>query len=142
MTTLASLQATIAAEHAAIYLYGDAGAHTSQSAEPDLFGLISMLYRTHRSRRDQLRLLITDRGATPVAAAASYEVPARLASPAAVRRLAVSTEERSAEVYAALVANTAGTDRSWAISALAEAAQARVLLGAEPQTFPGAPDLD
>ena len=53
----------------------------------------------------------------------------------------MGVEERSAEVYAALVANTVGTDRNWAISALAGAAQARVLLGAEPQTFPGAPDL-
>ena len=100
-----------------------------------------MLYRVHRARRDQLRLLVTDRGATPVAAAASYEVPARLESPVAVRRLAVSTEEHCADVYAALVANTAGADRGWAISALSEAAQARILLGAEPQTFPGAPDL-
>ena len=141
MSTIAALQATLAAEHAAIFVYGDAGAHTSQSAEPDLFALVSMLYRVHRARRDQLRLLVTDRGATPVAAAAAYEVPARLTSPAAVRRLAVSTEEDCAEVYAALVANTAGPDRDWAISALGEAAQARILLGAAPQTFPGAPEL-
>ena len=57
---------------------------------------ISMLYRTHRARRDQLRLLIADRGATPVAAAASYELPsAGSGSPVAVRRLAVGVEERS-----------------------------------------------
>lgn len=142
MSTIASLQATLAAEHAAIYLYGDAGAHTSQSADPELFAVVSMLYRDHRARRDQLRLLISDRGTTPVAAAASYEVPARLASPVAVRRLAVRTEERCAEVYAALVASTAGPDRDWAISALTEAARARILLGAAPQTFPGAPELD
>lgn len=141
MSTIASLQATLAAEHAAIFVYGDAGAHTSQSAEPDLFGLISMLYRVHRARRDQLRLLVADRGATPVAAAAAYEVPARLASPVAVRRLAVGTEEDCAEVYAALVANTTGADRDWAISALSEAAQARIRLGAAPQIFPGAPEL-
>ena len=141
MSTIESLQATLAAEHAAIFLYGDAGAHTSQSAEPDLFGTISMLYRTHRARRDQLRLLLADRGAVPVAAAATYVLPSQLATPAAVRRQSLKTEQRCAEVYAALVANTAGPDRDWAISALTEAAQARILLGGTPETFPGAPEL-
>lgn len=141
MSTIESLQATLAAEHAAIFLYGDAGAHTSQSAEPDLFGTISMLYRAHRARRDQLRLLLADRGAVPVAAAATYVLPSQLATPAAVRRQSLKTEQRCTEVYAALVANTAGPDRDWAISALIEAAQARILLGGTPETFPGAPEL-
>ena len=141
MSTISSLQATLAAEHAAIFVYGDAGAHTSQSAEPELFDLVTLLYRTHRARRDQVRLLVSDRGATPVAAAATYELPARLATPDAVRRQALRTEEHCAEVYAALVANTVAADRSWAISALVEAAQARILLGGTPQAFPGAPEL-
>jgi hypothetical protein len=141
MSTIESLQATLAAEHAAIFLYGDAGAHTSQSAEPELFATISTLYRTHRARRDQLRLLIADHGATPVAAAAAYELPARLVTPAAVRRHAQRTEQGCAEVYAALVANTAGADRDWAISALVAAASARILLGGAPEIFPGAPEL-
>ena len=53
MSTLEALQVTLAAEHAAIFVYGDAGAHTSQSAEPALFDLVSTLYRTHRARRDR-----------------------------------------------------------------------------------------
>ena len=141
MSTIESLQATLAAEHAAIFLYGDAGAHTSQSAEPDLFDTVSTLYRTHRARRDQLRLLLADRGATPVAAAAAYTLAAPLSTPVAVRRQAMRTEQRCAEVYAAMVANTAGPDRDWAISALTEAARARILLGGRPETFPGAPEL-
>ncbi|WP_310528247.1 ferritin-like domain-containing protein [Nocardioides sp.] len=141
MSTLESLQATLAAEHAAIFVYGDAGAHTSQSAEPALFETISTLYRTHRARRDQLRLLIADRGATPVASAATYVVPSRLGSPVAVRRHALRTEQGCAEGYAALVANTAGPDRDWAIGALIEAAQARIQLDGAPETFPGAPEL-
>ncbi|EON23272.1 MULTISPECIES: ferritin-like domain-containing protein [Nocardioides] len=141
MSTIEALQATLAAEHAAIFVYGDAGAHTSQSAEPDLFSTITTLYRTHRARRDQLRLLLADRGATPAAAAATYEIPSQLGAPGAVRRQALRTEERCAGVYAALVANTAGTDRAWAISALSEAAQARIMLNGSPETFPGAPEL-
>lgn len=141
VSTIQSLQATLAAEHAAIYLYGDAGAHTSQSADPELFATITRLYGTHRARRDQLRLLIADRGAAPVAAAAAYDLPAPLITPAAVRRQALRTEQQCAEVYAALVANTTGPDRGWAISALTEAAQARILLGGAPEDFPGAPEL-
>lgn len=141
MSTIDALQATLAAEHAAIFVYGDAGAHTSQSAEPDLFSTISTLYRTHRSRRDQLRLLIADRDATPVAAAPTYEVPDQFATPAAVRRHVLRTEQQCAEVYAALVANTAGADRDFAISALLDAARARISLGGAPEIFPGAPDL-
>jgi len=141
VSTIESLQATLAAEHAAIFVYGDAGAHTSQSAEPDLFDAISTLYRSHRSRRDQLRLLIADSGTTPVASAATYEVPGQFATPTTVRRHVLRTERQCAEVYAALVANTAGADRDVAISALSEAAQARILLGGAPEIFPGAPEL-
>ena len=141
MSTIESLQATLAAEHAAIFAYGDASAHTSQSAEPELYATISTLYRTHRARRDQLRLLIADRGTAPVAASATYDLPRALTTATAVRRQALRIEQRSAEVYAALVANTAGPDRDWAIAALSEAAQARILLGGAPETFPGAPEL-
>jgi hypothetical protein len=137
----ASLQSTLAAEHAAVFLYADAGAHTSQSSEPELFGVISSLYRTHRARRDQLRLRLTDRGATPVAAEATYDLPAPLTTTAAVRRHTQRIEQRCSEVYAALVATTVDADRDWAISALSEAAQARILLGGQPETFPGAPEL-
>lgn len=141
MSTIESLQATLTAEHAAIFVYGDAGAHTSQSSEPELFATITQLYRVHRARRDQLRLLIADRGAAPVAAEAAYDVPPRLDGPAAVRRLALRTEQRCAEIYAALVANTSGPDRTWAINALIGAAQARVSLGGAAEDFPGAPEL-
>lgn len=141
MSPLASLQSTLAAEHAAVFLYADAGAHTSQSGEPQLFGVISTLYRTHRARRDHLRLLLTDRGATPIAAEATYDLPAPLTTSAAVRRHAQRIEERCAEVYAALVADTVDAERVWAIAALSEAAQARILLGGQPQMFPGAPEL-
>jgi hypothetical protein len=141
VSTIASLQTTLAAEHAAIFLYGDAGAHTSQSSEPQLFGAISSLYRAHRARRDQLTLLLADRGATPVAAEPTYDLPAPLRTAVAVRRHAQRIEERCAEVYAAQVAHTTGADRDWAISALSEAAQARIVLGGPPETFPGAREL-
>ncbi len=141
MTTVESIQTTLAAEHAAIFVYGDAGAHTSQSVEPDLFATVSVLHHVHRARRDQLRLLLAERGATPVAAAATYELPRPPTSPVAVRRRALETEQRCAAVYAALVAATSGPDRAWAITALRQAAEARIALGGSPEEFPGAPEL-
>ncbi len=141
MTTLTSLQAALAGEHAALFLYGVYGAHTSASADPALFELVSLLYRTHRGRRDQLRTMISDRAAVPVAAQPTYQGPTALGSAAAVSRHCIATEDRCAEIYAALVANTAGSERAWAIATLSEAATARILLGGRPQMFPGAPEL-
>lgn len=141
MSSIASLQATLAAEHAAIFVYGDLGAHTSQSADPQLFAVITALYRAHRARRDGLRLLLTDGGTTPVAAEPTYDVLGALTTAAAVRSRALRLESRMSEVYAAMVANTAGADRGWAITALSESAQARILLGGAAESFPGAPEL-
>lgn len=141
MTTLEAMQSALDGEHAAIYVYGALGAHTSASAEPALFELVTTLYRTHRSRRDHLRALLTERGASPAPAAATYELPQRLATPAQVRRGAIALEDRCAGLYAALVANTVAAERAWAIQALTEAASARILLGGRAQDFPGAPEL-
>lgn len=141
MTTIAAMQATLEGEHAAIYVYGALGAHTSASAEPTLFELLTVLYRTHRSRRDHLRVLLTELGTTPTPAAATYDLPARMTTPRQVTRAAITIEDRCAGLYAALVANTAGTDRAWAIQTLTEAASARIRLGGRPQDFPGAPEL-
>lgn len=52
MTVLDALQTTLAAEHAAVHLYGVLGAQTSASATPDLFAAVSDAYAAHRGRRD------------------------------------------------------------------------------------------
>ena len=58
----------------------------------------------HRARRDQLRLMVADLGADPVAAGAAYDEPAGLRGPSRVARAALRTEQACAETYAALVA--------------------------------------
>ena len=70
MTALPALQRTLAAEHAAVHVYGVLGAQTSSSSTPALFAAVSSAYAEHRSRRDLLTRAVTDLGATPVAAAA------------------------------------------------------------------------
>ena len=45
MTPLDALQTTLAAEHAAVYVYGVLGARTSPAAEPSLFAAARRLRR-------------------------------------------------------------------------------------------------
>lgn len=141
MSTLEALQSTLSTEHAALHLYGLYGGRTSQSADPGLFEALQDGYRAHRARRDQLRLLVADLGAEPVAAAAAYDVPPGLRTAAAVSRAALETERACTEAYAALVAQVAGARRRWATTALIEASVQQLALGGRPEDFPGAPEL-
>ncbi len=78
VSTLDALQTTLAAEHAAVYVYGVLGGQTSRTSDPALFAAVSAAYGEHRARRDALTRFVTDLGGTPVAAEASYELPAAL----------------------------------------------------------------
>ncbi len=141
MTLVDSLQTTLAAEHAAVYLYGVLGAQTSQSAERALYDALVDGYRRHRSHRDLLTGYVVEAGAVPVAAAAAYELPGPLADADQVRRSALGVEESCAAAYSSLVANSVRSHRRWAITALTDAAVRQLSFGGTPQHFPGAPDL-
>lgn len=141
MSTLEALQATLSAEHAALHLYGLYGGRTSQSSDPALFEALQDGYRAHRARRDQLRLVVAELGADPVAAAAAYDEPEGLRGARRVARAALLTEQACAEAYAALVAETAGPRRRWAATALTDSALLQLRLGGRPSAFPGAPEL-
>jgi hypothetical protein len=138
MTETDALQTTLAAEHAAVYLYGVLGGRTSRSATPELFATVSAAYAAHRARRDQLVREIAGLGAEPVAAEAAYDVPRPLETPAQVERAGLALERSCASTYAYLVANTAGDRRRWAIEALNETAVRELVLRGTPETFPGA----
>lgn len=137
MTTVDALQATLAAEHAAVWLYGVLGAQTSASSEAALHTELTRAYTVHRSRRDDLSRTLRDLAQEPVAAAAAYETPAPIRSPGQRRSAATEIEDRCATTYAALVANSVDAQRAWAIAALTDAAVSRVRLGGEPEEFPG-----
>jgi hypothetical protein len=141
VTALDALQTTLAAEHAALHLYGVYGGRTSQSADPGLYAAVTTGYRDHRARRDQLRLTIADLGADPVAAAATYDLPPGLTGARRISRAALATERACAERYAALVAQTVAGQRRWAAGALIEVATQELRVGGRPETFPGAPEL-
>lgn len=133
-----ALQTTLAAEHAAVYVYGVLGGRTSQSATPALFAAVSSGYAAHRARRDHLVGEITDAGADPAAAEAAYDVPTGLDRPARIKATALATERSCATTYAWLVANTVADERRWAIEALNEAAVRELAFRGTPEMFPGA----
>lgn len=142
MSVLDALQTTLADEHAALYTYGVLGARTSQSATPALFDAVTLAYRRHRSRRDQLRLLVEEAGGEPVAAAAAYELDGQLLRSAQVEAAALALESTSVEVLLALVAQSSGPVRAWGLTEATWSAAWQLELGGAPQTWPGAPELE
>ena len=95
-----ALQAALAAEHAAVYGYGVAGAHLSgarrRAAAQD--------WQIHEASRDALAAMITALGAQPVAAAAAYRLPFPVHSAPAAVMLAAFLEDRVATAYLGMVA--------------------------------------
>ncbi|GAA3824492.1 ferritin-like domain-containing protein [Nocardioides panacisoli] len=134
---LDALQTTLAAEHAAVFVYGALGAQTSQSATPQLFADVTDAYTTHQQRRDALIAIIEDAGGDPVAAQAGYELPEDLSTPAAVTGRALRLEQGAASTYAFLVASTTGRERSWGVDALVDTAVRELRFGGRPETLPG-----
>lgn len=137
MTPVQALQKTLAAEHAAVHLYGLLGAQASASRQPTLFARLDAAYGDHRDARDQLTEMVSAKGATPVAAKVDYEVPGDTSTPARIVAVARVVEGRVTQTYGELVANTAGRDRRWAIGALDAGALREVSFGAPPRDFPG-----
>ena len=138
MTETDALQDVLANEHAALYVYGVLGARTSQSAAPDLYGLLRAAYDAHRARRDDLTGIIAADGATPVPAATAYEVPPGPGTADEVTAAALGLERACAAVYATAVANTSAERRSWAVAALNDAAVRELGFRGTPEMFPGA----
>ena len=95
-----ALQAALAAEHAAIYGYGVAGAQLGGNARA---GATSD-WKAHLIARDTLVTMITDLGATPVTAEVAYALPFPVDGPAAAAKLAAVLEDRVAGAYLGVVA--------------------------------------
>ena len=142
MTVLDALQPTLADEHAALYTYGVLGARTSQATSPALFETLTAGYRRHRARRDQLQLMVRDAGGDPVAAEVAYDLDGSLLRPPQIERAAADLEAASVEVLLALVAQSTGRVREWALTEATWSAVWRLQLGGTAETWPGAPELD
>jgi hypothetical protein len=78
-----ALQTALAAEHAAVFVYGALGGQTSQTDDPTLYAEITDAYLTHRDRRDELTSMVVDQGGywQPLAALLRSSVEGGFASP-------------------------------------------------------------
>jgi hypothetical protein len=138
---LRALQDTLAAEHAAVYVYALVGGRLSSSAYPSASRLVDDAYQVHLVRRDQLRGAIAASGHTPEPPAPAYRVRVQSRAPGPLLGVARTTEERCATVYAQLVAASTGVRRRWAVTALTDSAVRVLGFGGTPTAYPGLPEL-
>jgi len=128
-----ALQAALAAEHAAVYGYGIAGAHLGgarrRAATRD--------WTAHQAARDTLAAMITALGAQPVQAATAYRLPFPVHTRAAAVMLAAYLEDRVAAAYLGLVALPGTGLRVFGARAVRSAALRAVGWRSRSLAFPG-----
>lgn len=137
MTYLDALQSTLAAEHAALFVVGYLGAQTSESAQPELFDILTGSYAAHRSLRDELAARVRASGNDPIVAAAAYDVVDVGGDAALISQRALELERACSAAYGFLVASSPSAERRFAVEALIETALREVALGGQPRLLPG-----
>lgn len=133
ITAVKALQTALAAEHAAVYGYGVAGAHGGdqygRAAEHD--------WKVHRTHRDQLIALLRQRHADPVDAKSAYALPFDVDGPRTAARLAAHLEDGVAAAYLQLVGVTDAKLRSLGARLLRDATVRGARWGGSTAAFPG-----
>jgi len=133
ITAGSALQAALAAEDAAIFGYGVAGAHLTGSSLS-----AAMRYWTgHHEARDTLAAMISGLGAAPAAAQAFYRLPFQVHDAATARALAAYLEDGGTRAYLGLVAVSDQRLRHFGALATQSAAQRAAFWRGSTQAFPG-----
>jgi hypothetical protein len=130
---LSALQDALAAEHAAIYGYGVAGAHLTGARQD----AATADWVAHQVARDDLEAMLRSRGAQPVPAAVAYQLPAPVHSGHAAAALALSLEDRVAPAYLGLVALAAPDLRAFGARQLRATALRAAFWRGGTIAFPG-----
>jgi len=99
---VAALQSVLAAEHSACYGYGVVGAHLAVGSAALTAAAADWI--AHQRARDELTVMISDRGGQPATSAVAYELPFPVTSVTTAAQLAATLEDRVAQAYLALVA--------------------------------------
>ena len=128
-----ALQAALAAEHAAVYGYGVAGAHLSGARQK----AAARDWEIHQAARDTLAAMITALGARPVAAAPAYRLPFPVHGSRAAVMLAAFLEDRVATAYLGVVALSEARLRLFGARALESAALRAAGWRGRTLAFPG-----
>lgn len=145
MTELDALQSALAGVHAATWGYGLLAARlaNSDASDDSAQRLAARAHGELRGLGDELVAMLHERGTEPVAAEPAYELPFPLEEVDDLRRLAVHLEDGCAPRLAEVVAHAQGAElRAWAAQALSASAVRRVRFDAEPQAFPGLPNME
>lgn len=130
---LAALQGALAAEHAAVYGYGVAGALLSGGQKAAALAD----WRAHLAARDTLAAMISGLGATPVAASAAYDLPFAVRDAAGARLLAADIEDGVTRAYLGLVALTDTRVRAFGALAMQGPANRAAAWRGSTIAFPG-----
>ncbi len=131
----AALQGALAAENAAIFGYGVAGAYLSGGQR----ATATVYWNEHRSARDTLASLLRARGEQPAAAADAYKLPFGVHTAAEAVSLAVILENGVTAAYLGLVgAGDAGL-RAFGARAMQDAAIRATAWRGSTVAFPGMP---
>src|SRR5271154_6719826 len=111
---VAALQAALAAEDAAIFGYGVAGAHLSGSK----LAAAEQYWTGHNEARDALAAMILKLGASPVAAQPFYQLPFAVHDATSAMALAAYLEDGVTRAYLGIVAVASARLRNFGAQAM------------------------
>lgn len=138
-----ALQAALAAEHAAVWVYGLAGAFVPD----ELAGPLRQAAGAHQARRDATERTLIDASARPVPAEPGYLTPEPVIDAASALRLVITAETDAAAAWRSVIERSSAEPvlRTGALDALTQAAvratRWRAIADITPLTvpFPGTP---
>ncbi len=133
ITAVSALQAALAAQDAAIFGYGVAGAHLTGSrqdaAEQD--------WVAHSKARDTQTAMISQLGGQPVAAQAFYQLPFPVQDATSAMALAAYLEDGVTRAYLGIVAVSDQRLRVFGALAMQSSAERAAYWRGSTQAFPG-----
>ena len=128
-----ALQAALAAEQAAVFGYGVAGAHMSGSR----LAAAEQYWTGHNEARDTLTSMITSLGASPVAAQAFYQLPFAVHDATSAMALAAYLEDGVTRAYLGIVAVANAQLRGFGAQAMQGPAVRAAYWRGSTEAFPG-----
>ena len=132
-TTIRALQAALAAEHAAVYGYGVAGAYLTGNSR----ATATADWVAHQNARDELEAMLRSAGAQPGPAAVAYRLPIPVRTSAGAVSLALILEDRIATAYLVLVGLSTPAVRELGALQLRAAALRAAFWRGSTVAFPG-----
>jgi hypothetical protein len=133
ITAVTVLQGALAAENAAVFGYGVAGAHLTGSSQASA----RQDWTGHNQARDVLAAMIRRLGATPAAAEAYYQLPFPVHDAASATALAAYLEDGVTRAYLGVVAVSDPRLRQFGALAMQGPAQRAAFWRGSTLAFPG-----